>query len=257
MRVFLSTSIFAYRALFRWLTPEQYLFQKTLFLLVQLSFFALVGIFAGAQPLAFYLVGNAMVIAFRPLFAVSMAITEERAQGTLPYLLASPANRVLLFFGRATIHVFDGAIDVVLALAFAMLVFGLELPVSGLPGLALAVLVASYGGVGLGFFLGAAAYLVLDSLFLANTAMFVMLLVTGANIPLADLPAPLAAIGQAIPLTRTIEASRLYASGADFLVGLPLLLTDLVLATAWSVAGLILFSWIETQARRRGTLEGV
>lgn len=257
MRVFLASSVYAYRALFRWLTPAQYLFQKTLFPLVQLTFFALVGLFGGDQPLSFYLVGNAMVVAFRPLFAVVLAIAEERQQGTLPYLIASPANRVALFYGRATLHVFDGMLDVLLAFGFAMLVFGLTLPVSAWPGLLLAVFVASFAGCSLGFFMGAAAYVVLDALFLANAVMFVLLLVTGANIPLAQLPGALRAVGLAIPLTRTIEAARLYAAGADLLAGLPLLATDLALASAWAIAGFALFSWIETQARRRGTLEGV
>lgn len=257
MRVFLSTSFFAYRALFRWLTVEQYAFQKLLYPLLQLTFFAFVGAFASARPLTFYLIGNAIVVAFRPLFAVALAVTEERDQGTLPYLLVSPANRVSLFFGRATLNIVDGAVDVVLAFVFAVLVFGLILPASALPGLAAAVLMASACGAGLGFFLGAVAYVVMDSLFLANTAMFVLLLVSGANIPAADLPPSLALLGQILPLSRTIEASRLYASGADFASGVPLLLGDLGLAVAWSIAGFAVFSWVEAEARRRGTFQGI
>lgn len=97
----------------------------------------------------------------------------------------------------------------------------------------------------------------LDAAFLGNLVMFLLLLLTGANIPLAELPPFAAAIGEALPLTRSVAAARLYQSGAAFADGLPLLLGDLAVGTAWALAGLALFTWVETQARRRGTLEGV
>lgn len=257
MRVFAASAYYSYRALFRWLTPEAYVFQKMLFPIVQLSFFALAGVFGGGQPLAFYLIGNAMAVAFRPMFAVTTAIADERAQGTLPYLLASPANRVVLFFARSALQTVDGVFDIIFAFAFAIVVFGLELPVSTWPGVFAAVAVASLAACGIGFFLGSLSYLVLDALFLANLAMFALLLLTGANVPLVDLPAFAAAIGQALPLTRSIAAARLYASGAPFAEGVPLLLGDLAIGVAWALAALALFTWIEAQARRRGTFEGV
>lgn len=257
IRLFLVSAYFSYKALFRWLQWESYLFQKTLFPLVQLSFFALAGIFGGGQPAAFYLVGNAIVVAFRPMFAVTLAIAEERAQGTLPYLVASPANRVVLFFARAALHAVDGIGDLALAFLFAVLVFGLDLSQTTWPTLIAAVAVASFAATGIGFFLGAAAYLVLDAAFLANVVMFGLLLLTGANIPLADLPGFAAALGLALPLTRSIAAARLAQAGAPFGDALPLLAGDLIVGIVWALAGLLLFQWIEAQARRRGTLEGV
>lgn len=257
MRLFAVSAYYSYKALFRWLQWQQYLFQKTLFPLVQLSFFALAGLYGGAQPAAFYLVGNTIAVAFRPMFAVTTAIEEERNQGTLPYLVAAPVSRSVLFFARAALHAIDGMGDVLIAFAFAALIFGLSLPPSSWPGLLLVVAVASVTASGLGFFLGAAAYLVLNASFLANFAMFVLLLLTGANIPLAELPPIAQTIGAALPLTRSVTAARLYQSGSPIEAGLPLLAGDLVVGAAWAVAGLALFTWVETQARRRGTLEGV
>lgn len=256
IRLFVVSAYFSFKGLFRWLQPEQYLLQKILFPLVQLSFFTLVGVYGGSQPPAFYLIGNALVVAFRPMFAVTTAIADERAQGTLPYLLASPANRAVLFFGRAALQVFDGLLDIALAFAFAVFIFGLDLSGANWPGLVAAALMASLAGCAVGLVLGSAAYLFLDALFLANAMMFAMLLLTGANVPLDRLPGAVAAIGLALPLTRTIEAGRLYAAGAPFAEGLAPLAGDLAVIVAWSLAGYALFSWIETQARRRGTFEG-
>jgi hypothetical protein len=63
--VFVS-SVFAYRGLFMWLNPAAYFFNKMLVPLMRMSFFSLLGLFGGAQPLAFYLVGNAVIVAYAP-----------------------------------------------------------------------------------------------------------------------------------------------------------------------------------------------
>lgn len=257
MRLLLVNALYSYKALFRWSTPEAYILQKTLFPLIQLSFFVLIGLFGGAQPPAFYLVGNCVAVAFRPMFSIATAIADERAGGTLPYLIASPASRVLLFFGRAMFHVIDGMFDIALAFVFAVLVFRLHLPESAWPGMALAVLTASFSAVGLGFFVGAVAYVVLDAVVLGNVLMFGLLLLTGANIPLAELPPAVRALSEALPLTHAIAAARLYASGAPPSAGLPLLGADIVVGLVWALGGFALFRTLEIQARRHGTLEGL
>lgn len=257
MRLFVFSAWYSYKALFRWLKWEAYIFQKTLFPLVQLTFFVVAGIFSGSQPASFYLVGNAIVVAFRPMFAVAMAIRDERAQGTLPYLVASPANRHVIFFARSALHAVDGIFDIVLAFAFAALVFGLPLPVETWPGLIAAIVVASVAACGIGFLLGALSYVVLDVLFMGNLMMFGLLLLTGANVPLGELPDWARAVALALPLTRSVEAARLYQAGADFGAGIPLLGAEIVVTALWAAAGLALFTLLEVQARRRGTLEGV
>ncbi len=255
-RLFLVSSVFAYRALFNWLDPAAYLFQKTVFPLLQLSFFSFIGGFGGAQPVSFYLVGNVVLVTYQAMFSITTAISGERWQGTLPYVVGSPANRVALFFGRGAIHVLDGMVDVLIALAFAALVFGLDLSHATWLGIALALVVASVGASAIGLFLGSAAYLVLDAAFFANAAMFGLLLLTGANVPLGELPFWAQWISWSVPLTRTVAASRLYVDGADLAAGLPLLTQDFGLAIAYALAGVALFGWIETRARRHGTLEG-
>lgn len=257
LRTFLVSSAFTYRALFHWLNPGAYVFQKVGFPLIQMTFFALVGTFGGARPLDFYLVGNAILVAYRPMFTIATAVADERRGGTLLYIVASPANRVALFFGRAAFHLVDGLLDVVIAFGYAAWLFGLDLSRANWIGLALAILAATFGASAIGLLLGASAYLILDAAFLSNTAMFALLLLTGANIPLEDLPAWLLPLSWALPLTRSVEAGRAYAAGAELGVALPGVAGDVLVGMAWALAGLFLFQWIESQARRRGTLEAM
>lgn len=257
IRLFVATAYFSFLALFHWLQPAPYIVYRALFPLAQLTFFVLIGTYGGSQPLTFYLVGNVIGAATLTAFGVSQAVADERQQGTLSYLLATPAARVPIFFGRAALHVADGMVNMVAALSIAILLFGLRIPVEGVLGMTAAMLAAVVAICGVGLLLGAVAYVVLDTAVLANFAMFVILLLSGANVPLSELPGAVAAVSQAIPLTRTIEAARLYADGAPFVAGLGLLLGDVAIGAAYGVAGYIVFGRLETLARRNGRLEGV
>ena len=257
MRVFLASAYYGYRALFFWETPMVYLVQRLLLPLSGMAFFSLIGLFGGSQPLEFYLVGNAMVIASLSGFTIAGVITSERNIGTLIYLIGSPANRAALFFGRAAVHVAAAAVFVVVGFAWAILVFGLDLPLSSWPGILLTIGVGTLAVSGLGLLLGSVAYLVLDSLVLGNIMIFTILLVSGANIPLNELPPALSFLGEALPLTRSIEAARALAAGGEISASLPLLLEDLAIGLGYALVGFFLFSWIEVVARRRGTLENL
>jgi ABC-2 type transport system permease protein len=257
VRLFSVTAFYSFRALFHWLSPVPYLCARLLFPLAQLAFFALIGTYGGSQPLSFYLVGNAIGTATLSAFGVSQAVADERQQGTLSYLLAAPAPRVPIFFGRAALHVADGMINMFVALAIVIFVFGLQVPVEGIVGVIASMLVATIAICGLGLLLGAVAYIVLDTAVLANFAMFVILLLSGANVPLAELPGVIGAIAQAMPLTRSVAAARLYVDGASFDAGLGLLLGDLALGAVYGIVGYMVFNWLETRARRDGRLEGV
>ena len=73
----------------------------------------------------------------------------------------------------------------------------------------------------------------------------------------AEFPPFVGLIGRALPLTRSIEAARLLAAGGSLGAAAPLLLGDLAVGVAYGTIGITMFGWLEKQARRRGTLEGV
>jgi ABC-2 type transport system permease protein len=108
-----------------------------------------------------------------------------------------------------------------------------------------------------GLLIGAVAYVVLDTAVLANFAMFIILLLSGANVPLAELPGIVGAIAQGRPLTRSVAAARLFVGGGSFEAGVGLLLGDLALGALYGIAGFFVFNWLETRARHEGRLEGV
>jgi ABC-2 type transport system permease protein len=257
MRVFQSSAYYTYRGTLAWLTPAAFIGQKLLIPFGQVTFFSLIGQYGGSQPLDFYLIGNAMVLAASACMYIPLVINEERLIGTLQFLVVSPANRLALFTGRIAGHFLEGVLWILIAFGWAALVFGLEISASTWGGLLLAIGAASLAAAGLGLLLGGFSYLSLDASISLNGVIFVLLLVSGANIPVDELPGWLAAIGDFLPVTHSIEAARGIFAGEPFAEAAPLLATDIAIGTAYGVAGLALFGWLESQARRRGTLEGI
>ncbi len=76
------------------------------------------------------------IAALSGIFGVTMSIGGERWSGTLVYLFGTPANRMMMFFGRAFMHIIDGSLGVVIAFLWGVLLFKLDLSQTNLPALA-------------------------------------------------------------------------------------------------------------------------
>lgn len=256
-RLFLRGAYLSYRALFVWLQPSTYLASKVVGPLAQILFFTFLGTFAtGPDTADFYVIGNAVhVVAISGVFGVTMSIGADRWNGTLPYLFGTPANRLAMFVGRASIHVLDGMVSVVLGLAWGVLLMGLDLSQTAPWALALTILVTSFSTSGLGLMLGALSLITVNVMFVNNLVYFALLIFSGSNVELAKLPLWMQHVSDALPLTRGIAAARALIDGASPSSVSGLLVEELLIGVAYALVGYVLFRWFERQAKRRGTLE--
>lgn len=259
LRLFWQGTLLSYIALFHWLHPATYLASKIMMPLAQMLFFTFLGTFAtGKDNASFYIIGNAIQItAVSGIYGVTMSIGGDRWNGTLPYLFGTPASRLVLFLGRAFIHVIDGIFGVVIAFMWGVVLLGLDLSHTDLLGLALTILITTFSTSGLGLLMGCLSLITANVMFVNNTVYFALLIFSGANVPLTKLPAWMLAISQALPLTRGIAAGRALIGGATLSEVAPLLTGELLIGVVYSLSGYFLFRWFEMQAKRRGTLETV
>lgn len=259
IRLFLDGAVLSYIALFRWLRPMTYLASKVFGPLAYMLFFVFLGQYAtGRGNAAFYVVGNAVqMVAFSGIYGVTMSISGDRWDGTLPYLFGTPANRLVLFFGRAFMHVIDGAFGVVLSFMWGVLLMGLDLSNTNLGALAVVILVTAFSTCGLGLLFGSLALVTRNVMFVNNTVFFLLLFLSGANVPLDSLPAWLQAVSYSLPLTRGIAAARLIVDGAGLGQVGAMLGVEALFGVLYIFVGFVMFRWFEIQAKRRGTLEAV
>jgi ABC-2 type transport system permease protein len=256
LRVFFIGGITSFRALFNWLSPWIYIPSLVIGPLFQILLFAYIGRTTGLASDEFFVIGNALQYASIPcLFAMTNIVAGERFQNTLGYILVSPAGRIPIFVGRAVPVVVNGAFVAGLALTLGALVLDVSVPVGSLAPLALIVVVTAYSCTGLGLISAGLGLRIRETAVLANVLFGVLLIFTGANVPLDDLPGWMSAISDWLPITHGIEAGRQVAQGASLGDVGGLVAREAALGTAFAVGGYLLIRVMEREARRGATIE--
>lgn len=255
--VFIRSCWFQYRAMFNWATPIGYLSYKFLFPVSQILFFTELGTFATGRSNALYFaLGNALQLtAINGIFGVISTVGNERQYGTLPILLASPANRLVTFLGRAFIHVLDGMAAVVLGLAVSIVMFHIDVSHANLALLAICVVAISLSTAGLGLMFGSLSLIMRDVFVIANTVYYLLLVFCGINIAVSSLPVWAQVISFCLPLTRGVQAAREVVTGANSAQIAGLLAGELAVGLIYAGIGYVLFRWLENQSRRGGLQE--
>jgi ABC-2 type transport system permease protein len=255
--VFARSTYLQYVALFQWATIQGYLAYKVLLPITQILFFVELGTYAtGRQNALYFALGNALQLtANAGIFGVIATVANERQFGTLPILLASPANRLVTFMSRAVVNVIDGVATVIIGLAVAAILFGLDLQHGNLPLLIVCVLVISFTTAGLGLLFGSIGLIMRDAIIIANVVYYLLLVVCGINFPVSRLPEAIQLVSYGLPLTRGVEAAREAAAGASFSHVGGLLAGEVVVGVLYALAGYVLFRLLEAYARRGGLQE--
>jgi len=255
-RIFAVGGLISYRALFYWLTPMIYIPSLMLAPIFQILLMAYIGRSAGLASDEFYVVGNAIQYAAVPcLFAMTQLVGGEKFQNTLSAILVSPAPRLPLFFGRAVPVVLNGAFVAGFSLLAGSLILGVHIPAGAILPLALVILVAAFSCTGLGLINAALALRIRESAVLSNVLFGFLLIFTGANVPLSDVPGWMQTVAQGLPFTHSIEAARDLVAGASLASVADLLGAELLVAGTYLAVGYLLLRFFENQGRRHATLE--
>jgi len=256
VRIFFVGGYLAYRALFNWIHWTMYVPTMLGGPIFQILFFAYIGRYAGSQSDKYFLVGNAVAIcALGGIFGMAMTIGGERWTQTLSPLLATPANRIALFLGRALPLIANGILVSAFGFAVGWALLDFELTASEIPGIALVVVVCSFSCTALGLVTGAVGLRARDVFFLANLVALMLLLFCGANIPLDSLPDWMQTVASGLPLTHGIEAAREIAAGTPFSDVSDLVTTEALIGLVYAMLAYGLLRFFEADSRRRATLE--
>ena len=255
-RVFWYGGRMSYGMLFNWARPSIYIPTLIGGPTFQLLFFAALGSYATDRSPAYFAIGNAVqVSALAGVFGMTMAIANERWFGTLPAILATPANRVALFAGRFMPFVLNGLLVSLYAFALGVVFLGVRLAPGSLAVVGLALLVTVFSCTAIGSLQGAISLRLRDGLFGANLVTMSILLFCGVNIPLAELPGWMQVIGNLLPFTHGLEAVRQAAEGAGFAQVGGLIGIEALIGIAYAVAAFALFVYLERSARANATLD--
>ncbi|MDP9251238.1 MAG: ABC transporter permease [Chloroflexota bacterium] len=255
-RVFWYGGLMSYGMLFNWARPSVYIPTVIGGPTFQLFFFAVLCSYATHRSAAYFAIGNAVqVSALAGIFGMTMAISNERQFGTLPALLATPANRVAVFAGRFMPFIVNGLLVSLYAFALGIVFLGVRLAPGSIAVAGLALLVTVFSCTAIGALQGAISLRLRDGLFGANLITMAILLFCGVNIPLGELPAWMQVVGNLLPFTHGVEAVRQAAAGAGLDRVGGLIATEALVGVIYAIGAFALFSYLETSSRRNATLE--
>jgi len=256
LRIFVIGGMTSYRALFNWVTPWILIPTFVVGPITQMLLFVYIGRNAGIGSDEFFVIGNALQYAAIPcLFAMGNTIADERRQMTLGIILSTPAPRVPLFLGRALPVIANGFLVSLFALVAGGLMFGISVPATAYLPIVGVTAVCAFSCTGLGLVGAALSLRVRETAVLSNVIFGVLLVFSGANVPLDDLPDAMAAVSPWLPLTHGIAAARALADGATAGSVTGEVLREVGVGAAYVVIGMAMLSYLEWESRRRATLE--
>ncbi|GAA3438040.1 ABC transporter permease [Kutzneria kofuensis] len=236
-------------------TLKTWVFGWLVRMLAQVTFFALVGRLVGTPDAVRYLaVGNAVVLACLESTIVVLSVNDERAQGTLPLLAASPVGHTPVFLARGLQWAATGMVSSTVALLAVPAVLGVQYPVdrllAALPVVWLVGL-ASYGYgcalAGLVLRFGRIDWLVL------NVGYLLVMTLAGVNVPVAFWPGWLSWVAEILPVTHGLAAVRAVLDGTPGVLGGVVL--EAAVGLAWLVVAYAGHRRFIAAGRRRGTIE--
>ena len=109
---------------------------------------------------------------------------------------------------------------------------------------------------GLGLLSAGLGLIVRETAVLSNVLFGILLVFTGANVPLDALPGLAAAtVAQGLPFTHGIEAARLLADGASFGDVSGLVGREALIGVVYATAGYVVIRTLERHSRKHATLE--
>jgi ABC-2 type transport system permease protein len=117
------------------------------------------------------------------------------------------------------------------------------------------IVVAAFSCTGLGLINAALSLRVRENAVLSNVIFGFLLIFTGANIPISELPDWAQRISEGLPFTHAIEAARELADGASLSSVAGLIGTELLVGALYAALGYALLRFMEVQSRRHASLE--
>jgi len=257
LRIFLSSSIFSFKAQFHWLNPPMWLTMKFVLSVSQMAFFVFVGLFiAGPEAIPFIAIGNSLQsVSWNTIFSVISITGHDKWDGTLPLVLATPASRLPLFIGRAMIHILDGILSVAISFFFAAFLFGVNFAQTNVLALTVTVFLTAFTMAGFGLLIGGLCFHLRNPMVFANIFTYALLLFCGVNFPVQNLPQIIQPISYVFPLTYGVTAARNAIAGATLFDVSLLLGQQLVVGLVSLMVGYFFFQLFERTARKTGKLE--
>lgn len=236
---------------------EEFILLETLYPFFTLVFYCVMAGYAyQTTNLTDWVLGNAFLLCTNIcIFSLGTSFVGERYFGRIRSIMVGQKPKLVVVMEKGFFAGIVSLATTFLGLLGGCLVF--KIPISSLPlaELLLVLVVAMFAATGFGMFLSTLG-LVSDQMHLIlNLVQYVLLIFTGSNFPVSQLPWIVRWISWTLPLTRSIQAAREITRGSALFSCLGLLFQELLVGVCFFALAAVLMKWAEKIAVQKGTME--
>ncbi len=182
-----------------------------------------------------------VILQMTMVMMTSMALTREIERGTMENLLSMPATPVEIMLGKVLPYLGVGAVQVVVVLVAAKLIFGVPF-VGALPLLLAGVFVFVAALVILGYLISTAARTQMQAMQLTFFFFLPSLLLSGFMFPYRGMPGWAQVLGEVFPLTHFLRLIRtVMLKGSDYAGGAQPMAALVLFVLAFATLALLRF----------------
>jgi len=214
------------------------------------------GLTGNIEPVPFIIIGailNGYVL--NALYGVGESIREEAYQGTLDYVLASPCNKAYVLIGKALSGSISSTVYAIIQFAVCAFLFGVTTTAWVIMPVILVIILLILGLYGVALMLAAVSLQLKQAHEVAHTLDYIFYVFAPVRYPLQFLPFWAQVIGQVLPLTYALIATRglMFNSESPSQIYLSIFLL-LIIDVAAILIGFYLFNWMEKRTKKSGSI---
>lgn len=226
-------------------------------MVTQVLFFGLIGLLIeDPATVRFLVIGNAVVLVAHETLNIIAQTTWERRAGTLPLLVSSPSNPLIVFLGRSLQLVCTGLGLAAITLPMAFLILGIDFAWTQVLAALPIVVLVGFSASTFGLLLGAWTFKVIGlRLVFTNVCILTFTAFCGVSVPLDFWPDAVQWIARFLPVTHGLGAIRHLLDGADAALVWRGAGLELAVALLWLLPSSLAIRILADGGRRTGTLE--
>ena len=235
---------------------EEFALMQVGYPLVTLIFYCLIASYSfKTSNLTSWVIGNAFLLCTNAcIFGLGNSFRGERYTGRLRSIIASPSAKLPLILASGLYPALFAVIASACGFLVGSLVFGVDFSGVNLGLAALAILCAMASATCFGLFLSVFG-LMSDSMHLVlNVVSYLLMIFTGAEFPVSQLPLFGRVIAQLMPLTKAIAAMN-SLFGPEQGTFWTLMLAEPATGAVYAILARVLFGFAERCARRNGQFD--
>ena len=235
---------------------EEFVLMQIGYPLITLIFYCLIATFSfNTSNLTNWVIGNSFLLCTNAcIFGLGKIFVSERYFGRLRSIIASPCSKLSLILASGVFPALFAVCSSVCGLIVGSLVFGVDFSGVNMPLVALTIIIAMISATCFGLFISVFG-LMTDSMHLVlNVVSYLLMIFTGAEFPITQLPFAGQVIAQMMPLTKAIAAMNKLFEGniEDFFF---LLIAEFFTGVIYALLTYVIFVIAEKTAQKNGSFD--